>query len=187
MKYFLHLLSLFSFTLLASDEYPYIQPISVEQTTQLDTAQIIDLNQVKSPQTKKVKIDTDGDGVIDELDKCQKTSKKFIVDNYGCPQTLKLLIHYDVNSSEIDTKYLQNIKTLTKFLQENPNYQVVIYGYSDFENPDNKLLAKKRAKSVKSALIEEGISSTKLTAIGKTQSFKNKQGNSTHIEIELIQ
>lgn len=141
-------------------------------------------------------LDSDDDGVLDSKDKCPNTSKQFQVDGYGCPQTAILKINFPAGKSEITEKLLKKLKDFAEFLTTNIGYQVIIYGHTDSSGSkkNNQKLSKERADAVKQGLIRYGISSARLTSIGKGEDEpiadnKTKEGRTANrrIEVELLQ
>ena len=117
---------------------------------------------------KIVYIDSDFDGVPDNLDKCPNTPHGVKVDKNGCPVSFTFDIEFDTNSYKIKPQYLPEIKKFAQFLKENPAYKAEIQGYTDnVGNPlYNKVLSLKRAKAVYEALIAEGIDKERLSFVG---------------------
>ncbi|ANF51383.1 hypothetical protein A0O34_13070 [Chryseobacterium glaciei] len=124
-----------------------------------------------------VALDTDLDGVIDLYDKCVTVPGP--VENNGCPtatttgpvtddtRTLEG-IEFDLNSDRIlpsNTPILNN--AVSYINSSNGAYNVV--GATDTRASDayNQKLSERRANSVKSYLVKNGVESTKLNAIGK--------------------
>jgi OOP family OmpA-OmpF porin len=61
------------------------------------------------------------------------------------------------------------ISEFANFMRRYPNARIKIIGYTDTSGhrSKNKVLSLKRAQSVKSLLVQYGINSSKITAIGK--------------------
>jgi OOP family OmpA-OmpF porin len=76
-------------------------------------------------------IDSDHDGVPDYLDKCPNTPSGVKVDKNGCPVSFTFVIEFDTNSYKIKPQYLPEIKKFAQFLKENPAYKAEIQGYTD--------------------------------------------------------
>ncbi|MEI7486323.1 MAG: OmpA family protein [Chryseobacterium sp.] len=124
-----------------------------------------------------VALDTDLDGVIDLYDKCVTVPGP--VENNGCPtatatgpvtetETKLEGIEFDLNSDRIlpsNTPILNN--AVNYINSSNGSYNVV--GATDTRASDayNQKLSERRANSVKSYLVKNGVESTKLNAIGK--------------------
>jgi outer membrane protein OmpA-like peptidoglycan-associated protein len=186
-------LSLFAQT---QGEYPFIQPVSVE-ISPVSTPEIslqTQDNTVAEPKIN-IKTDSDSDGILDSADICPDTPKEFIVDASGCPVQATLQINFNSNSSKVSDKYSNSLKDFSEFLLNNTEYQVLIYGFSDtLENDkESKVLSQKRANAIKEKLMHYGVSSTKLTAIGRGEESpiadnESEEGRAQNrrIEIEII-
>jgi len=208
--------------LTASSEFKYIKPISVEKAPVIVEKKVKKEEVVKedsedlleelpddlednledelpvedsNKEEAVVIFDEDNDGVLDKDDKCPNTLEGFKVDKFGCPQTATLHVTFPPDEYKVTQDVLDDVKKFAEFLKENPGYQVIIYGHTDSRGSaeDNKILSQKRADSVKEALIEHGISETRLTAIGMGEehpiadnTFKAGRQKNRRIEVELI-
>jgi len=197
---------LLSLLLVSCSKIQNIEPISIEKPSSNYTAvpTISETNKMnetpknieeKPTQITSSNIDSDKDGILDQNDKCPGTSTDFIVDDQGCPQTSTLNIKFASKKFDVTPEIINELEGFASFLKENKNYQVIIYGYTDSigDKVKNKLLSQKRANAVKEGLISHGISSTKLTAIGRGEANPiadnmNNEGREKNrrIEIELI-
>ncbi|WP_143885419.1 OmpA family protein [Chryseobacterium binzhouense] len=128
-----------------------------------------------------VALDTDLDGVIDLYDKCVTVPGP--VENQGCPLTPEPLpnnggvtisemnlegIEFDLNSDRIlpnNTPILNN--AVNYINSSNGSYTVI--GATDTRASDayNQKLSERRANSVKSYLIKNGVDASKLNAVGR--------------------
>ncbi|MFZ4581781.1 MAG: DUF5723 family protein [Paludibacter sp.] len=123
--------------------------------------------------------DTDGDGIVDRLDRCPQLAG--VASNDGCPEIKKevrVVFQKAIQGIQFETaKYI--IKPLSfvildhvaKVLAENPNYMVEVQGHTDIEGkPEtNLILSKNRANAVRDYLITKGIDAKRLTANGYGQ------------------
>lgn len=120
--------------------------------------------------------DTDGDGVNDEEDKCPTEAGP--ASNFGCP-VINVEVVEKVNkaakniffasgSSKLLAKSSKSLKEVVQILKDNPSYKIDVDGYTDNAgNKDkNQALSDKRAGSVKTFLIENGIDENKITSTG---------------------
>ncbi len=118
------------------------------------------------------KVDTDGDGVNDDEDKCPSTKAGIEVNGFGCAVTekasIKLQVEFANGKSVLDPKFDGEIKTLADFMAKYPNTNVEIAGHSDSTGKlaSNNALSQKRADSVKNALIKAGVDAKRLSSKG---------------------
>lgn len=126
-----------------------------------------------------VALDADLDGVIDLYDKCVTVAGP--KENNGCPTELNYTnaavvenvknlegIEFDFNSSKILTSNTPILNNAVDYINSsNGSYRVI--GGTDTAGSDayNQKLSEKRANAVKSYLIKNGVSSSKLEAIGR--------------------
>ncbi len=113
--------------------------------------------------------DRDRDGVEDSIDQCPNTPCDFSVDKKGCPIKAILRIHFDTDKANIRPESRPKVEKFAEFLLKNKGSLVRIEGHTDWRGSDeyNMMLSKKRAASVQRALVEYGVSPSRLTAIGK--------------------
>jgi OmpA-OmpF porin, OOP family len=130
-------------------------------------------------------LDTDQDGVPDYLDKCPATPAGATVGPDGCPPVAaravvpavaaKVIVlsfedvHFDFNESTLKPEAKLVLKRNIQTLNENPNAQIRIAGYTSAAGTDdyNQKLSERRAASVREYLVSEGlIESSRLSTIG---------------------
>lgn len=123
--------------------------------------------------------DSDGDGVIDALDKCPGTPKGFKVDKDGCPVTYRFKVLFDFDSSTIKEEFMGTIDEFAAFMKENP-YVAEIQGHTCNMGPEeyNQQLSERRANAVMNKLVELGIDPSRLKAVGYGET-KPLNANST--------
>jgi outer membrane protein OmpA-like peptidoglycan-associated protein len=75
---------------------------------------------------------------------------------------------FDLDRAELKPAGVQNVMTLARFLQENPERQVIIEGYTDNTGTDdyNLDLSERRAISVKSELVKLGVDPGRIVTHG---------------------
>jgi len=123
---------------------------------------------IVAPEIKEINNDQDGDGVLNNLDKCPNTTAGEKVNNEGCLETINLNINFDNNSAEIKDVYNSKISEFANLLKTNPTMTAVIEAHTDSKGNDsyNLNLSNKRANSVMESLISFGIESSRLKAVG---------------------
>ena len=118
--------------------------------------------------TVVVNVDSDGDGVPDELDQCPATPFNVIVDDRGCPSTMpgvglkmEYRAFFDKDSSELLPKYQDELDKVGMKMQEYKGAILWVEGHNsrtevdsaDLNNPNP--LAQARADNVKNYLISK--------------------------------
>lgn len=123
--------------------------------------------------------DTDGDGVIDDLDKCADTPKGALVDSDGCPKKLTkqvrktLYVEFEHDKTEVRPEFFPEIGKLAKLLKQYPNSTILLEGHTDSTGSStyNQNLSKSRADAVMKVLINEfGIDRNRITTSGMGES-----------------
>lgn len=120
-------------------------------------------------------IDSDGDGIGDDKDKCPNVKGTFF--NDGCPEVsdeaVKRLnnyektIYFSSQKSSFNFATFSVLKNVVAILKEYPNSNFILEGYTDdSETNDFYTLSKDRAQAVKNYLIDNGIEYDRLRIIG---------------------
>jgi len=124
--------------------------------------------------TKGCPLDSDNDGIADYQDKCPATPTGAKIDASGCAVVLnkKVSIALEVKFANNKAAFVGSesgeIAKVAAFMREYPNTNTTIEGYTDSRGSDsyNQQLSQKRADAVMKALVDGGISASRLTAIG---------------------
>jgi OOP family OmpA-OmpF porin len=119
-------------------------------------------------------MDSDNDGVIDANDKCANTPTSNAVDESGCTLyedhevTISLLVTFPQDVAKVPAHDLNDIAKVAEFLNQYPETKVMLEGHASAVGAAayNKWLSKKRADAVAKQLIEDGISSDRISTIG---------------------
>ncbi|WP_422858728.1 DUF5723 family protein [Flagellimonas sp. S174] len=120
--------------------------------------------------------DTDGDSLVDLDDKCPTVfgTKK----NNGCPEVTEEVqkqlndyartILFDTGKATIRTESVATIVDIIQILNEYPSAIFTVEGHTDSvgSSSSNQKLSEARANSVRTFLIDKGIASNRLKAIG---------------------
>jgi OOP family OmpA-OmpF porin len=116
-------------------------------------------------------LDSDGDGVIDRLDRCPNTPPGTKVDVNGCPDLLLSLtgINFKFDSSVIQPNSSDILDHAVASLNESKDVAVRIEGHCDSTGTEayNQLLSERRANAVKDYLVAHGIVAERLSVLGK--------------------
>ena len=130
--------------------------------------------------TEPKEMDTDGDGVIDSLDKCPDTPKGNIVDVDGCTLKVNLNINFENDSSVINNSYSSKIKKFADFMKAFPSVKGKIEAHTDAVGTKayNQKLSERRAASAVKALEAYGVKADRLKSTGYGE-MKPKASNDT--------
>ncbi|KAB7528541.1 OmpA family protein [Flagellimonas olearia] len=147
--------------------------------------------------------DTDGDGVLDKDDQCPDVAGT--VANNGCPEVTEEVqkqlndyartILFDTGKASIKAESTSVMVDIIQILNEYPNAKFTVEGHTDSVGSEklNQELSEKRANSVRDFLIDKGISSSRLTAIGygeskpiATNNTRAGRAQNRRVEINLV-
>ena len=110
--------------------------------------------------TVLINLDSDSDGVLDELDECPGTPYNVVIDKRGCPHSLlfgenefmmEARAYYDENSSEIKSEYYEQLNNAGKKMQDHLDAVMHIEGHIS-EREDNsasQTLSRYRVEEIK--------------------------------------
>lgn len=93
-------------------------------------------------------------------------------------------IFFRTNSSAVDTQlYSRELTEIVALLKDNPDTRILVEGYADHtgHTTGNLPLSRKRAQSVVDYLVSQGISPSRLTAVGRGNDMKTAGANKVSI------
>ena len=110
--------------------------------------------------------DSDGDGVPDYKDKCPNTPKGASVNAQGCWSLSS--ISFDFDSATIRADAYPELNSIVTILRKNPAMRVTLEGHTDSIGSEryNLGLSQRRARSVMNYLVRKNISASRLSAVG---------------------
>lgn len=121
-------------------------------------------------------VDSDGDTVADELDKCPDTPKGLRVDAEGCvipDQVIELRgVTFEFDKARLTPNAETVLDTVVKAFIGQPSLKVEIGGHTDSKGSDayNLKLSQRRADAVRAYLISKGAKSEQIIAKGYGES-----------------
>jgi outer membrane protein OmpA-like peptidoglycan-associated protein len=144
---------------------------------------------------EKKEIDTDGDGIIDRLDNCP--DEKGTAKNNGCPEVIEKAFNYkniqfEFNSSVLKTSSYAALEEVAQEMKKHPKATFQLNGHSSAEGSENRnmMLSVDRANAVKAYLVNNGISTGKLTTKGFGETMllvpnTNEENKSKNRRVEI--
>lgn len=148
-------------------------------------------------------VDSDGDTVVDSLDRCPNV--RGTVANNGCPAVSQLVVNelnyyaktilFNSGKSTIKTQSYKALTDIVNILNKYPEARFSIGGHTDSVGSDalNEKLSDRRANAVMSYLVNNGVNSSSLSAIGygelypvDTNDTAAGRKNNRRVEISLI-
>ena len=136
-------------------------------------------------------LDSDKDGVTDNLDQCPNTPLGATVDARGC-WTYAAKVLFDINSAKVKSEAYPMLIEAVLIMKKNPDLKVEVDGHADSTGkPEyNMTLSEKRAEAVKKYFVDQGIDPDRLTTKGfgitkPAASNKTKEGRAKNRRVEL--
>jgi OmpA-OmpF porin, OOP family len=150
--------------------FPYGQ-----KTKEVVRTEVREVEVVREVVREKPQADSDGDGVVDGVDRCPNTLRGAQVDQYGCAikQVVTLEgVHFEYDSARLTPDSMAILDKVAETLQGQPSMEVEIAGHCSNEGSDayNQRLSEQRADSVRRYLVNRGIASHRLRAVGYGES-----------------
>lgn len=159
---------------LASTVFCSSLALSACQTT--TTALSKELPQYENIRTMQAEIDSDSDGVLDDIDECPETPPNVVVDAKGCEiiieggEALEMELRgfFAPLSSRLINTYDKEFAKIEEKLKEYPDANVFIFGHLSSNelalSKSNDNLSRQRALTIKNRLItEHHIASDRIT------------------------
>jgi outer membrane protein OmpA-like peptidoglycan-associated protein/uncharacterized protein YegL len=113
----------------------------------------------------------------------------------GVRETISLNINFDFDKDEIMPRYTIEIEQMATYLTKNSTLKIIISGHTDNygEEEYNISLSKRRAESVKAALVKLGIAAGRIATIGLGETdpitpndSDNNRFRNRRIEVEIV-
>ncbi len=146
-------------------------------------------------QQPKVLLDEDADGVPDDLDLCVGSAPGQAVDFIGCPQGEAIIltgIRFRTGSSALAESSKLRLADNAAVLRQHSKVQVQVIGHTDSvgSEANNLRLSQRRAESVRTFLVSQGLAADQVSAkgLGETQpiaSNKTADGRASNRRVEL--
>ena len=102
-------------------------------------------------------------------------------------------ITFELGKADLKPESMVEITRVAKLMQEYPNLEFEVQGHCDASGSDkvNDPLSQKRAEAIVAALVEQGIASARLTAVGKGShnpiaDNKTEEGRAKNRRVEFV-
>jgi OOP family OmpA-OmpF porin len=137
-------------------------------------------------------MDSDKDGVPDNLDQCPNTPLGFTVDAKGCLASASSVVLFSFNSADIKSNAYHMLNEAAVIMKKNPDLNGRIDGYADSTGNEayNIDLSERRAKAVRDYLVSKGIDPERLSTKGfgyadPVASNDSKEGRAKNRRVEV--
>ncbi len=115
-------------------------------------------------------VDSDGDGVPDNADKCPGSPSDKPVDAKGCTIVSVVLdnVQFELNSSELTPGSSESLDKVVNAMNEYPDLRIQIQAHTDSmgDAAYNQSLSEKRATSVRAYLVDKGVAADRMEVKG---------------------
>ncbi|MFT4926086.1 MAG: OOP family OmpA-OmpF porin, partial [Phenylobacterium sp.] len=147
---------------------------------------------------KTVRLDSDKDGIYDDMDNCPNTPMIDAVDSSGCSryaeedESIRLSINFASNDDKVAQHYYGEIQRVADFMARYPDSTVVIEGHTSVKGGDayNQQLSERRAKKVAGILMSRySIAGHRVSHMGygETRLVNTGNTNEAHSENRRIE
>ena len=140
--------------------------------------------------------DLDGDGVLNEHDKCPNTRPGAVVDLDGCEVEAVIEldgVYFDFDEATLKPEGMAVLNGAAALLQKHERVVVEVAGHTDSKGSDeyNQGLSERRANSVKDYLVRKGVKASRLSARGYGESRPvasndTEEGRAENRRVELV-
>lgn len=140
--------------------------------------------------------DLDGDGVLNEHDKCPNTRPGAVVDLDGCEVEAVIEldgVHFDFDKATLKPEARAVLDEAAALLAKHERVVVEVAGHTDSTGPEayNQKLSERRAMAVQDYLVGKGIRASRLSAKGYGESMPvtsndTKEGRAENRRVEMI-
>ena len=140
--------------------------------------------------------DLDGDGVLNEHDKCPNTRPGAVVDLDGCEVEAVIElegVHFDFDKATLKPEAKAVLDEAAALLAKHERVVVEVAGHTDSTGAEayNQKLSERRATAVQDYLVSKGVRASRLTAKGYGESMPvasndTKAGRAENRRVELI-
>jgi len=166
-------------------------PVVVEKIVEKQVVCIVPPEQIQGP------VDADGDGVMDDRDKCLGTLAGAKVDAEGCvvkkAQSINLPnLEFEPSSAVLTDDGKEKLVPVVDFLTNQPDVQMIVVGHTDAQGSEtyNQKLSEGRAEAVAEYLESRGIAHARLNSRGRGESQpiadnKTAEGRALNRRVEL--
>ncbi|NIM97228.1 MAG: OmpA family protein [candidate division Zixibacteria bacterium] len=154
-------------------------------------AENVFLEKAAEPPAVGARLDSDGDGVPDDLDECPDTPKGATVNSVGC-WAFEGVVLFDFDRYDIKSEAYPLLNEVVAILRKNAQTEVEIQGHTDHVGSAeyNQSLSEKRAKAVMDYLLERGVEPERLSHKGygftrPVASNDTEEGRARNRRVEL--
>jgi OOP family OmpA-OmpF porin len=140
--------------------------------------------------------DLDGDGVLNERDKCPNTRPGAVVDLDGCEveAVIELKgVHFDFDKATLRPEAIAILNDAATLLNQHERVVVEVAGHTDSKGSEeyNQGLSERRADAVRDFLVSKGVRASRLTSRGYGElrpvaSNDTDEGRQENRRVELI-